>query len=182
MATKSEMLEMLEEEKKIRENRIIAEKEGAVYVNFHDASILNSADAYDPDKGTGIQQRNPDGSLASTGKRVHAMNPDYYFANRYRVKGSGKARKLFIVSGHTPEGFRLIQEQSQGRCFMKTIPVAIIFRDPETSELIFEKMTTVTDQEFISDFTNTLDNKSMAEILPLIAEHKAEMTADTMPI
>lgn len=178
---KNEMLEMLEEEREIRENRIIAEKDGDVYVDFHDASVLNSANAYDPD-GTGIQQRNPDGSLASTGKTVHAINPDFYFANRYRVKTYGKAKKLFVVSGHTPEGFRLIQEQSTGRCFMKTIPAAVITRDAETNELVFEKMSTVSEQEFISDFTSTLDNKSMAEILPLIANQKADVTADTMPI
>lgn len=176
MASKSEMLAMLEEEKEIRENRIIAEKEGSVFVNFHDASVLNSADAYE--NGTGLRSYNPDGSLASTGKTVHAMNPDFYFANRYKVK----AKKLYVVSGHTPEGFRVIQEQSTGRCFIKSIPCAIIARDSETKELFLEKITMISDSEFISDFTNTLDNKTMAEILPLIVNHGADMTADTMPI
>lgn len=176
MASKAEMLAMLEEEKEIRENRIIAEKEGSVFVNFHDASVLNSADAYE--NGTGLRSYNPDGSLASTGKTVHAMNPDFYFANRYKVK----AKKLYVVSGHTPEGFRVIQEQSTGRCFIKSIPCAVISRDAETKELILEKITMISDSEFISDFTNTLDNKTMAEILPLIVNHGADMTADTMPI
>lgn len=176
MATKSEMLAMLEEEKEIRKNRIIAEKDGAVYVDFHDASVLNSADAYESD--TGMRNYNPDGSIASTGKRVHAMNPDFYFANRYKVK----AKKLYVVSGHNPEGFRVIQEQSTGRCFIKSIPCAIISRDAETKELVLEKITMISDSEFISDFTNTLDNSTMAEILPLIVNHGADMTADTMPI
>lgn len=176
MATKSEMLAMLEEEKEIREKRIIAEKDGAVYVDFHDASVLNSADAYESD--TGMRNYNPDGSIASTGKRVHAMNPDFYFANRYKVK----AKKLYVVSGHNPEGFRVIQEQSTGRCFIKSIPCAIISRDAETKELVLEKITMISDSEFISDFTNTLDNSTMAEILPLIVNHGADMTADTMPI
>lgn len=181
MANKQEMLQMLEEEKEIRENRIIAEKEGAVYVTFHDASVLNSANAYEG-KGTGMQQRNKDGSIASTGKRVHAINPDFYFLNRYKVKGSPTNRQLYVVSGHTPEGFRLITEQSSGRCFMKTIPVAVIKRDSETKELTFEKMDTISESEFISDYTKSLDNKSMAEILPLIVDKGIEVTADTMPI
>lgn len=181
MATKSEMLEMLEEEREIRENRIIAEKDGKQYVNFHDAAVLNSANAYEPN-GTGIQERNPDGSLASTGKMVQAINPDFYFMNRYKLRTFGQKKKIYLVSGHTPEGFRLIQEQATGRCFIKSIPCAVISRDAETNELVFEKMTTITEQEFISDFTNTLTNKDMAQILPLIVEQGIEVTANEMPI
>lgn len=178
---KSKMLEMLEEEQEIRENRIIAEKEGQVYVDFHDAAVLNSANAYDP-SGTGARTYNPDGSLASTGKTVHALNPDYYFLNRYRVRQYGQKKKMFVVSGHTPDGFRCIREQQSGSVFIKSIPCAVISRNSDTKELELEKMTTISDTEFISDFTNTLDNKTMAEILPLIVEHGTDMTADSMPI
>ena len=181
MASKDEMLAMLEEEKEIRENRIIAEKDGEVYVNFADAAVLNSAEAYDSE-GTGYIQRNKDGSVASVGKRVHAVNPDFFFLNRYRVKKYGNAKKMYVVSGHTSDGFRLIQEQSTGRCFIKTIPVAVISRDSESGNLVFERMDTVTESEFISEFTKTLDNKSMAEILPLIVDKGNTITADTMPI
>lgn len=181
MATKQEMLAMLEEEKEIREKRIIAEKDGQVFVDFHDASVLNSAESYSPE-GTGLVAHNADGSVASTGKTIHAMNPDFYFMNRYKVRAYGQKKKLFVVSGHTTDGFRVIREQASGRCFIKSIPCAVISRDSETKELVFEKMTTISDTEFISDFTNTLDNKTMAEILPLIVNHGAEMTADTMPI
>ena len=181
MGNKEEMLHMLEEEKEIREKRIIAEKDGEVYVTFSDAAVLNSAEAYDSE-GTGLIQRNRDGSVASVGKRVHAVNPDFFFMNRYRVKSFGKVKKMYVVSGHTPTGFRLITEQPTGRCFIKTIPVAVISRNTETGELIFEKMDTVSENEFISEFTKTLDNKSMAEILPLIVDKGSEITADTMPI
>lgn len=177
MASKSEMLAMLEEEKEIRDKRIIAEKEGSVYVDFHDAAVLNSAEAYEPE-GANVRNYNPDGSIASTGKRIHAMNPNFYFANRYRVK----SKKLYVVSGHTPDGFRVIQEQASGRCFIKSIPCAVIARDADTKELVLEKMTNISDTEFVSDFKNTLDNKTMAEILPLIVNNGAEMTADAMPI
>lgn len=139
-------------------------------------SVLNSVNAEEP-KGTGLQTRNRDGSLASTGKRVHAINPNYFFANRYKVKG----KKLFVVSGHEPTGFRCIQEQPRGSVFVKTVPVYVIVRDAD-GNLVLESMTTVGDAEFISDYTKTLDHKSMAEILPLITEHGNDITADAMPI
>lgn len=152
----------------------LAEKDGQLFVTFEDAATMNSYNAQEPK--TGLQTKNRDGSLASTGKTVHALNPNYFFLNRYKVKG----KKLHIVSGHTPEGFRVIQEQPSGRVFLKTIPVYILARDAD-GKLLLEKRTTISDTEFISDFTNTLDNQSMAEILPLITE-QVEMTADKMPI
>lgn len=154
----------------------LAEKDGQLYVSFEDAAVLNSLNAEEP-HGTGMQTRNPDGSIASTGKTVHAINADYFFANRYKVKG----KKLHVVSGHEPTGYRCIKEQASGHVFVKTIPVYVFARD-EGKNLVLEKVTTISDAEFISDFTNTLDHKSMAELLPLITEHGNEITADSMPI
>lgn len=153
-----------------------AERDGQKWVNFEDAAVLNSVNAEEP-SGTGLQTRNRDGSLASTGKRVHAVNPEYFFANRYKVKG----KKLHVVSGHETTGYRCIKEQASGHVFVKTIPVYVISRNEEKN-LILEKVTTISDTEFISDFTNTLDYESMAEILPLITAHGNGMTADSMPI
>lgn len=153
----------------------LAEKDGQVYVSFDDAAVLNSVNAEEPT--TGMQTRNHDGTLASTGKRVHAINPEYFFANRFKVKG----KKLHIVSGHEPTGFRCIQEQASGHVFLKTIPCYIISRN-EDKKLVLEKVTTISDTEFISDFTNTLDHASMAEILPLIIESGNRVTAESMPI
>ena len=179
MSKKQEMLELLEEEREIRENRIIAEKDGAVYVNFHDAAVLNSANAYEG-ASTGMRTYNPDGSIASTGKRVHAVNPDYFFLNRYKVKGTGQNRRLYVVSGHTSDGFRLISEQATGRCFIKSIPCYVLMRNEGKLEL--EKTITIRDTEFLSEFNSTLNNKTMAEILPLIVQGTPDMTADDLPI
>ena len=174
MATKRErMRELYDKADKVR---AFVEKDGQMWVSFEDASVLNSLNAEEP-SGTGLQTRNVDGSLATSGKTVHAVNPDYFFANRYKVTG----KKLHVVSGHEPIGYRCIKEQSSGHVFVKTIPVYVIARDEEKN-LILERVTTISDTEFISDFTNTLDHKSMAEILPLITENGSGMTADTMPI
>lgn len=154
----------------------LAEKDGQKFVTFEDAAVLNSINAEEPK--TGLQTRNPaDGSLASTGKTVHAVNPDYFFANRYSMKN----KKIYLVSGHTTDGYRCIKEQASGRVFLKTIPAYIISRDTDTKELVLEGQTVVSDVEFISKFTSKLNNKSMAEILPLLTEGK-NMSADEMPI
>lgn len=153
-----------------------AEKDGQKFVDFESASILNSVNAQEP--RTGMQTRNRDGSLASTGKTVHAVNPDYFFANRYKKLNS---KKMCIVSGHTPDGYRCIKEQASGRLFIKNVPAYIIYRDAD-GKLALEKQTMISDTEFISEFTNKLDNKSMAEILPLITAVGGEVNTDTMPI
>lgn len=172
--------ELKELYEKVDNVRPLAEKDGQKYVTFEDAAILNSYDAQEPK--TGLQTRNKDGSLASTGKTVHAVNLDYFYANRYKVKGAKGNQKLIVVSGHTTDGYRCIKEQASGRVFLKNIPAYIISRNPDTKELEVEKMTVISDTEFISDFTNKLDNKSMAEILPLITSNGSDMTADSMPI
>ena len=173
MSKRERMRELYEKADKVRP---FAEKDGQLYVSFEDASVLNSVNAEEP-SGTGLQTRNADGSLASTGKRVHAVNPDYFFANRFMVKG----KKLHVVSGHDPIGYRCIKEQSSGHVFVKTIPVYIFSRN-EDKELVLDRVSTISDSEFISDFTKTLDHKSMAELLLLITEHGNDMTADSMPI
>lgn len=176
----SKMKQMADLYRKAENVKPLAEKDGQKFVNFEDASTLNSVNAQEP--RTGMQTRNHDGSLASTGKTVHAVNPDYFFANRYKVKGAKGNQKMWVVSGHTPEGYRCIKEQASGRLFIKNVPAYIFYRDSETKELVLEKQAMISDTEFISDFTNKLDNKSMAEILPLITAVGNEVSTDTMPI
>lgn len=173
MASKREKMRELYE--KYDAIKPYAERDGEVYVSFEDASVMNSVHAEEPK--TGMQTRNPDGTIARTGKTVHAINPEYFFANRFKVKG----KKLHVVSGHEPTGFRCIQEQASGHVFVKTIPVYIIARDAD-GKLALEKVSTISDNEFISEFTQKLDHESMAQILPLIAQHGSTITADSMPI
>lgn len=174
---KKELKELYE---KVDNVKPLAEKDGKVWVDFEDAATLNSYYADEP--RTGLQTRNADGSLASTGKTVHAVNPDYFFANRYKVKGAKGNQKLIVVSGHTLDGYRCIKEQASGRLFIKNVPAYVFYRDSETKELVLEKQTMISDTEFISDFTNKLDNTSMAKILPLITTSGNDVSADTMPI
>lgn len=177
MSKREQMRELFDRADKIVP---MAEKDGQVFVDFDEASVLNSVNSYEGG-GTGMQVRNPDGTLASTGKTVHAMNPNYFFANRYKVRGSKGREKMYVVAGHEPMGFRCIQEQEKGKLHIKTVPCYVFMRNEE-GNLYIEKVTTISDTEFISDFTNTLNNKSMAELLPMITSYGTELTADEMPI
>lgn len=154
----------------------IAEKDGEVIVTFEDASVLNSINAQDAKIGT--QTRNPDGTLARTGKRVHAMNPDYFFANRAKKD----KKKLYVVSGHTVEGYRCIKEQASGHTYLKNIPAYVIVRD-DNGNLTVENRISVSSEEFISDYDMTLANHVMAELLPIIINYAGGTNViDSMPI
>lgn len=155
----------------------MAEKDGQVYVTFDEAAVLNSLNMLN-ESNTGMQVRNPDGSIASTGKTVHAINPDYFFLNRYKKKNKST---ILVVSGHEEIGYRCIKEQETGKIHIKTIPCYVFVRD-EDGNLKIDKVSTVSDSEFISDFTNTLTHKAFAELLPLITSYGKEITADEMPI
>ena len=173
MTKLEETRELLEKADKVKP---IAEKDGKIFATFEDATTLNNVHKYNG-IDTGLQVRNRDGSLASTGKTVHAVNPEYFFANRYKVKG----KKMYVVSGHEPTGFRCIKEQETGRVYLKTIPCYVFSRD-DNKNLVLEKVATISDAEFISDFTSKLNNASMAELLPMITAYGVGATADDMPI
>lgn len=171
--SRKEIQELYERAEQIKP---LAEKDGQVWVTFEDAAILNSINAEEP--RTGMQTRNPDGSIASTGKTVHAINPDYFFENRCKKE----KKKLYVVSGHEPNGFRCIQEQSSGHTFIKTIPVYVIARNAD-GDLFVESLTNTDERTFIAEYTSRLNNALMAEILPLITSYGAKQTEfDSMPI
>ena len=174
MSAKERITELFDKADKIKP---MAEKDGQVYVNFDEAATMNSLNMME-EANTGQQVRNRDGSIASTGKTVHAINPDNFFLNRYKKKNK---TTLLVVSGHNPTGYRCIREQETGKTHIKSIPVYVFSRGDD-GELKLDKMSTVSDSEFISDFTNTLTHKAFAELLPLITSYGEEMTADEMPI
>ena len=155
----------------------MAEKDGQKYVTFDEAATLNSLNMLD-EANTGMQIRNKDGSIASTGKTVHAINPNYFFLNRYKKKNK---TTMLVVSGHDETGYRCIKEQETGKIHIKTIPCYVFVRGDD-GELRLDKATTVSDTEFISDFTNTLTHKAFAELLPMITSYGRDITADELPI
>lgn len=174
MSKREAMRELFDKADKITP---MAEKDGQLFVNFDEAATLNSLNAFEGN-GTGMQVRNPDGSLASTGKTIHAMNPDKFFENRYKKKNK---TTMLVVSGHEPDGYRCITEQDSGRTHIKTIPCYEVVRTDD-GELEVKRKVSVGESEFISDFTHRLTNASFAKLLPMITTFGTDLTADDMPI
>lgn len=153
----------------------IAIKDGKKIVTFQDAKVLQDAEGYEPTPSTGVRRYNPDGSLAATEARVVAINEDSYFANRYKLLGKG-SKKMSVVTD-----WRAIQEQSSGRCYKKNL-TSYVFARNEQGELYIEKIDSVSDTEFLSDYTNILDNTNMAQLVALIDAYGSDITTSEMPI
>lgn len=155
----------------------IAEKNGTKIVSYEDAKTLSDMEMYERTPDTGDRTFNPDGSLARTRVLTAAINPDKRFNNRYRIKGKIGDRKMQVVVD-----YRALKEQSSGQIYLKNIPCYEIGRD-ENGNLKLEKVITVSDTEFISDFTDKLSVDVMAQVAPLIEEHGADIsTTNAMPI
>ena len=161
-------------------NRVepIAIKDGRKIVTFEDAAALANKEGIEPTPSTGQRTYNPDGTLARTNKKTAAINPANYFANRF--KATTKRLKVVV-------DFRAIQEQSKGEIYIRNIPAYVFERKAkaegeEKGELYLVGVENISDTEFISDYTGTLNVDAMMQIAPLIANFGSDITASEMPI
>lgn len=151
-------------------NIIAVGPDGEQYVSFEDYVNCTVADVVEK-RDLGLFEKNPDGSPAGTSKRWVAVSMEQLFLNRYSVKDG----KLYVVTD-----WWCISEQQSGRIPIKNIPCYVIER--KDKDLALDKVITVSDQEFLTDFTGVLDNKAMAQVLPLISRAGQATTKDKMPI
>lgn len=156
---------------------VLGERDGVKLVSFADAQTLNTAEIIAQreygKRDTGDRTLNPDGSPARSRCKAAVVNVDALFDNRYRrIKGN----KLEIVTD-----YRAIREQSRGQIYAKQIPCYVVSRDAE-GNLKLDKTETVSDTDFIADFTHKLSKESMVEVLPLISDGGTEVTTDEIPI
>lgn len=124
----------------------------------------------------GIRKMNPDGSVAKSWYTTAAINEDRFYDNRYRVVGE----ELQIVTAQTTDGYRAINEQSQGRCFTKHLAVMVFKRDGK--ELKYARTEMVSDTDFIAYFTHKLDKEAMKTLLPLIPSGVDNIPEGKLPI
>ena len=110
----------------------------------------------------GIRKLNPDGTIAKSYYSSAAISMESFFLNRFRVVDD----ELQVVTGQTPEGYRAIKEQKTGHIFAKQILVHTLKRG--NGKLVFNKNIMVSDTDFVSFFTKSLDEEAMREVLPLI--------------
>lgn len=162
--------EIIENAKKVEP---IAEKNGRKIVTFEDAAALADREGIEPTPKTGQRTYNPDGSLARLRRMTAAINPSRYFLNRY--KETSKKRIKVVID------YRAIMEQASGTVYLTAIPAYVFARNDE-GKLYIEKIETISDTEFISDYTKQLNQKAMEQIAPLIADFGSDVTASDLPI
>ena len=152
---------------KTKDVKPIAEHNGIGIVSFEEQRDLAQLKKLE-DPGLETIQMNPDGTVARTPVRFAAVNLDNFYINRYkRVKDS-----LYIVTD-----YRAIMEQQTGGVYAKQLPAFVVKRDADKN-LILDKVVTVSDTEFLADFTHTLNREAMAQIMPLLVSGVGVTTDD----
>lgn len=165
MQTAQELKELLERTENIKP---VGERNGVKIVSFSEQVDAATIDAMN-NTGLDTIQFNPDGSVAGMPIKYAAVNLDSYYINRYkRVKDA-----YWIVTD-----YRAIKEQAGGSVYLRVLPAFVIKRDKDTNKLYLERVETISDTEFVSDFTHSLNRESMAEILPLLVNGVGVTTDD----
>lgn len=160
--------ELLEKTERIKP---IGEFDGKQLVSIEDQRDMAELEFRTGKETLDTVQYTPEHTVARTPGKVVSVSPDRYFLNRFKkVKDA-----LYVV-----RDYRAITEQSTGQVYLKAVPVYVIKRD-ETKKLVLDKVTTVSDVEFVADFTDELDREAMAMILPLI-DTGVGVTKTNLPI
>ena len=149
-------------------------EDGKLCVSFEDYVNLTVCDEVE-NNDLGMVEMNPDGSPACTPHKYLAVSLEQLFLNRYKVAQEGTEKKLYVVTD-----WLCIQRQASGMTPFERIPCYVLAR--KNKQLVYEKTITVSDDEFISDFTGSLDREAMTQILPLLAKKDSGITKDKMPI
>ena len=161
---------------------VIATDHGKPIVTFEDQAkmgqgyIMNGRGPKEQRNDFGFRKLNPDGSVAASYYENKAVNTGWFFDNRYRMVG----KKIQVVIAQTSEGYRAISDLKSGQIFKKHI-VAYEF-ERKNGDLVLTNRVLVSDQDFITYFTNKLDEEAMKVILPLIPSGAPSAPEGKLPI
>lgn len=150
-------------------------EDGKLCVSFEDYVNLTVADEVE-NNDLGLVEMNPDGTPACTPTKYLAVSLEQLFLNRYKVVTEGTEKKLYVVTD-----WLCIMRQNTGLTPVERIPCYVLSRGKD-KKLMYEKTITISDDEFVSDFTGSLDREAMTQILPLLAKKDNGITKDKMPI
>lgn len=143
----------------------IAEFNGIKIASFEDCVLLTQQDILRSElegaEDIGSREINANGLPARSRTKFAAVNPEKMFANRVRYIEEDDTKKMQVVID-----YRAIHEQETGKVYLKRIPAYQMVR--KGKKLSVEKLITVEDSEFISEFTNILNVNAMLEVLPVI--------------
>lgn len=173
----SRLLDILERAKDIEP---IAIRNGVKIYSMDDARAVMQANALEGEESLPLITRNPDGSIARSRSNIAIISERDLYDNRcFRKKTPGQGSDEFwIVTTATTSGYRAIRQKMND----EQIYAYIVTRDKDTNELKLKRVTTISASDFKSDFTHKLDEKSMKQILPLIAEQEEGITPEEISI
>lgn len=173
----SRLLEILQQAEDIEP---VAVRNGIKIYSADKARQVMMANALEGKESLPMVTRNPDGSIARSRCNVAIINENDLYDNRcHRKKTPGiGSDEFWVVPAFTTSGYRAIKQGMKD----EQIFVYVISRDKDTDKLELKRITTVGAAEFKSDFTHKLDENSMKQILPLIAEHEEGITPEEISI
>ena len=140
----------------------IGELNGTKIASFEDAVALASADLYNS-RELNPPEFNPDGSVAATPTPYAAVNVQMFYDNRFRKVGD----EYQVVCGF--KDYESIKGQSRGRVPTKQVVADVIGVD-DKGKPVYKGIVTVSDTEFVSDFTHTFPVEDMKKIMPLVID------------
>lgn len=150
---------------------IAVDEEGRKYVNSEDYYNLILADQINKEPKLGTVEFNPDGSPAGTAAPYLCISPEQVFLNRYKLIDES-------TIGVVTDWWSITQQQT-GRIPFSQVPCFIVVRDGKALKL--DKTVTISDREFLAEYTESLDRESMSKILPLLG-HTDGITKNKLPI
>lgn len=163
--------------KKAEEITPIATKNGMDIVSFEDAIVKQQAEMIEGSNGRSMVTYNADGSVARSRTSVAALNYDLVMRNRFRyVEDAEGKKKLQIVVDPLA-----IATQTTGRVYASRITAYEVERNKK-GKIVVTKAITVSDDEFVADFSKQLSNRDMAMILPMIDAVGGDVTVEDIAI
>lgn len=175
MARMEEILKQAEEVKPI------STVEGTPVVSYEDGAILSQKQMINDKLGEEVDlgdvEVNPDGTIARSRASVIVLNEDKRLMNRYRLMGKKGGGKLLQVV----TDYRAVKEHGTGKVYLARIPAYEFERD-ESGKLVMTRQLTVEAGDFISKFSEELNNTAMHEVLKAISDNEENASRSEMPI
>lgn len=112
---------------------------------------------------------NPDGSLARTKGNTAAVNLDRYYDNRFKKV---KNKYYIVIDKLAIAGLR------DNKVPYPHIEAFMI--GEQEGKIVCEKKVTISDKEFVSDYTHKLDHASMKMVLNAISEFDVEKETESL--
>lgn len=150
----------------------IAESHGKKMMSFDDYVSMATKENLDERMGKqdiGSLHLNPDGSLASTKCNYVAVNLENFYDNRYKKV---KNKYYVVIDKMAIDGLKA------GRVPYQQITGYLI--GDKDGQVVCEKTVTISDKDFMADFTHKLNHKSMQKVLDAISRLGGDAGTDNL--